>query len=48
VQADSTIRDADMAEEIALLTRNQILTEAASAMVSQSNLIPQNLIQILK
>jgi len=48
VQADSRIRDADMAEEIALLTRNQILTEAASAMVSQSNLIPQNLIQILK
>ncbi len=46
-QASSTIRDADIAEEIALLTRNQILTEAASAMVSQSNLIPQNLIQIL-
>jgi flagellin len=47
VQADSRIRDADMAEEIALLTRNQILTETASAMVSQSNLIPQNLMQIL-
>jgi len=46
-QADSTIRDADVAEEIALLTRNQILTETASAMVSQSNLISQNLIQIL-
>jgi flagellin len=36
--ADSTIRDADMAEEVALLTRNQILSETAVSMVGQANL----------
>ncbi|MEE9258073.1 MAG: flagellin, partial [Nitrospinaceae bacterium] len=45
--ADSTIRDADIAEEIALLTRNQIITEASVAMVGQTNIQAQNLIQFL-
>ncbi|QPJ65091.1 MAG: flagellin FliC [Candidatus Nitrohelix vancouverensis] len=44
--AESTIRDADIAEEIALLTRNQMLTQAATAMVSQSNLSTQNILSI--
>ena len=39
--AESAIRDADIAEEVALLTRNQILVQAATAMVGQANLIPQ-------
>ena len=45
--ADSTIRDADIAEEIAILTRNQILTQASVAMVSQTNFLSRNLIQFL-
>ncbi len=45
--AESQIRDADIAAEIALLTRNQILVEAATAMVGQANLIPQSVLQLL-
>jgi len=45
--AESSIRDADIAEEIALLTRNQILVQAATNMVGQANLIPQSVLQLL-
>ena len=45
--ADSQIRDADIAEEVALLTRNQILVQASTAMVGQANLIPQSVLQLL-
>lgn len=45
--ADSTIRDADLAEEIALLTRNQILSNASVSMVGQTNLSGQNLLDLL-
>jgi len=45
--AESAIRDADIAEEIALLTRNQILVQSATAMVGQANLIPQSVLQLL-
>lgn len=45
--AESAIRDADIAEEIALLTRNQILVQSATAMVGQANLIPQAVLQLL-
>ena len=45
--AESSIRDADIAEEVALLTRNQILVQAATAMVGQANLIPQSVLQLL-
>ena len=45
--AESSIRDADIAEEIAFLTRNQILVQAATAMVGQANLIPQSVLQLL-
>ena len=47
IAAESQIRDADIAAEIALLTRNQILVEAATAMVGQANLIPQSVLQLL-
>ena len=46
--ADSQIRDADIAEEVALLTRNQILVQASTAMVGQANLIPQSVLQLLQ
>lgn len=45
--ADSTIRDADIAEELAVLTRNQIIAKAAITMVGQTNLSGQNLLDIL-
>ena len=45
--ADSTIRDADIAEELAVLTRNQIIARAALTMVGQTNLAGQNLLDIL-
>ena len=45
--AESQIRDADIAEEIAQLTRNQIMVQASTAMVGQANLIPQSILQLL-
>tara|TARA_B100000686_G_scaffold343889_1_gene425513 strand:- start:1413 stop:2270 length:858 start_codon:yes stop_codon:yes gene_type:complete len=45
--AESAIRDADIAEEVALLTRNQILVSASTAMVGQANLLPQSVLQLL-
>ena len=45
--AESAIRDADIAYEIAQLTRNQILVQTSTAMVGQSNLIPQSVLQLL-
>jgi len=46
--AESQIRDADIAAEIANLTRNQILVQAATAMVGQANLIPQTVLRLLQ
>jgi flagellin len=45
--AESQIRDADIAEEVALLARNQILVEAATAMVAQANIIPEQVLKLL-
>ncbi|MBT3510660.1 MAG: flagellin FliC [Nitrospina sp.] len=45
--AESAIRDADIAGEIATLTRNQILVQTSTAMVGQANLIPQSILQLL-
>jgi flagellin len=39
--AESTIRDADFAEEAAALTRAQILVQAGTSMLAQANLLPQ-------
>ena len=46
--AESQIRDADIAQEVALLTRNQIMVQASTAMVGQANLIPQSVLQLLQ
>ena len=45
--AESQIRDADIAEEVALLARNQILVETATAMVAQANIIPEQVLRLL-
>ena len=47
-QAVSTTRDADLAQEFATLTRNKIITQASTAMVGQANLVPQNIMRLLR
>lgn len=47
IAAESQIRDADIAEEVALLARNQILVEAATAMVAQANILPEQVLKLL-
>ena len=46
--ANSILRDADIAEEVALLTRNQIIAQASVTMVGQTNLASQRLLDILQ
>jgi flagellin len=45
--AESRIRDLDMAEEIMAFTRNNILQQAATAMLAQANMAPQSVLQLL-
>jgi len=46
--ADSRIRDADFAYETAQFTRNQILVQAATAVLAQANVLPQAALQLLR
>jgi flagellin len=46
--AESRIRDVDMAKEIMEFTKQQILMQSANAMLAQSNMIPQNVLQLLR
>jgi flagellin len=46
--AESSIRDADFAKETATYTKNQILMQSATAMLSQSNMIPSSVLSLLK
>jgi flagellin len=46
--AKSRILDADFAAETAALTRAQILQQAGTAMVSQANSVPQNVLSLLR
>ena len=46
--AESAIRDADMAEEISAFTRSQILTQAATSMVTQANALSQSALSLLQ
>ena len=45
--SESRIRDADFASEVAVFTRNQILVQAGTAMLSQANTLPQIALQLL-
>lgn len=45
--AESRIRDVDMAKEMMAFTKNNILTQAAQAMLAQANQIPQGVLQLL-
>jgi flagellin len=46
--AESSIRDADVAEEISAFTRAQILSSAATSMIAQANALPQSALQLLQ
>jgi len=46
--AESLIRDVDFASETSKYTRNQILTQSGTAMLSQANSLPQSVLQLLK
>jgi flagellin len=46
--AESRIRDADMASEMIDFTRNQILQQSGTAMLSQANQSPQSVLSLLQ
>ena len=46
--AASTIRDADVAEELTGLTKQLLLVQTSSAMVGQANLIPEGVLLLLQ
>jgi len=48
VAAESTIRDTDMAAEMATFTRNQIMLQAATAMLAHANSAPQVVLQLMQ
>ncbi|WLV25365.1 flagellinolysin [Aciduricibacillus chroicocephali] len=46
--AESRIRDADIAKEMMTFTKQNILSQAAQAMIAQSNQLPQGVLQLLR
>jgi len=46
--AESTIRDVDIAAEMMEYTKNSILVQSAQAMLAQSNQLPQGVLQLLQ
>ena len=48
ISSESVIRDVDMAKEMAQFTKNQIMSQAATAMLAQANQLPNNVLQLLK
>ncbi len=45
--AESQVRDVDMALEMAAFTKNQIMSQAGTAMLAQANLVPQTVLTLL-
>ena len=45
--AESRIRDTDMAMEMVEFTRNQIMSQAGTAMLAQANVVPQSVLSLL-
>ena len=45
--AESILRDTDMAQELATFTRNQIMSQSATAQLAQANALPQNVLRLL-
>ena len=47
VGSESVLRDADMAAEMTAFTRNQIMTQAGTAMLAQANQLPNSMLALL-
>ena len=45
---ESSIRDADVAEEVTDFTKNQVLTQSGTALLAQANATPQNFLSLLQ
>ena len=46
--SESRIRDTDMASEMVEFTKNQVLSQAGTAMLAQANQIPQGILSLLR
>jgi flagellin len=46
--SEASISDADVAQEVTSFTRAQILSQAATAMLAQANVLPQNALSLLQ
>ena len=46
--SESRIRDTDMAMEMVSFTKNQVLSQAGTAMLAQANQIPQSILSLLR
>ena len=46
--SESRIRDTDMAQEMTAFSRNQILSQAGTAMLAQANQSSQGVLSLLK
>ena len=46
--SESTIRGVDMASEMSVFTKNQILVQSSIAMLAQANAAPQNVLRLLQ
>ena len=46
--AESTVRDTDVADEMMAYTKNNILVQSAQAMLAQANQVPQGVLQLLQ
>ncbi|SDC27748.1 flagellin C-terminal helical region, partial [Marinilactibacillus psychrotolerans] len=46
-EANSRIRDVDMAQEMMEFTKSNILSQASTAMLAQANQMPQGVLQLL-
>ena len=46
--SESSISDADIATEISAFTRSQVLSQAATAMLAQANVVPQTALSLLQ
>jgi len=46
--SESAIRDANIAQETIIFTRNQILVSAGTSVLAQANIVPQTALQLLR
>ena len=46
--SEASISDADIAYEVSRFTRSQVLSQAATAMLAQANVVPQTALSLLQ